>query len=150
MATQLTRIGHGSQVSLHLSLTLADGTEVVSTFDDEPINFQMGDGTLREGMEMALFGLRPGDEQSILLDAEHAYGERLEGMVQPLPREAFPDDMPLEPGSIVTFDSEEDQDLPGTVLEINDTQVLVDFNHPLAGYELMFRVQVLEVENESN
>ena len=136
----------GSQVSLHLSLSLPDGTEAVSTFGEEPLSLVMGDGTLLPGMEMALYGLSAGDEQTLTLEPHQAYGFHDEQMTHELPRSDFGDHEP-EAGHIMAFATPGGDETPGLVLEVHDDKVKVDFNHPLAGREVVFRVQVLEVAN---
>ena len=76
----------GSTVTLHLALTLEDGTVAESTFDDEPLTFTMGDGTLVRGLELGLYGLRPGDTQRLTLHPEQAFGLRDPDKVHRLPR----------------------------------------------------------------
>jgi len=85
----------GSTVTLHLALMLEDGTVAESTFDDEPLTFVMGDGTLVHGLELALYGLRPGDTQRLALYPEQAFGPHDPERIQRLPRAGFPADIEL-------------------------------------------------------
>ena len=73
--SQLREIIPGSAVTLHFSLSLPDGTPAISTFDDEPLSFYMGDKTFQPSMEIALYGLKAGDEQTLTLTTNQAYGE---------------------------------------------------------------------------
>lgn len=146
MNDQTNKIAPGSQVTMHFSLTLTDGTEAASTFGDEPTTIVMGEGSLSEGLELALFGLVAGDEQSLTLEPDQAFGPRNESKVHPMPRENFGPDMELEPGLIIGFTTPDGQELAGIVLEILDSEVIIDFNHPLAGNEVVFKVEILEVE----
>lgn len=134
-----------STVTLHLSLTLEDGTVAESTFDDEPLTFILGDGTLVEGLELGLYGLRPGDTQRLSLFPEQAFGLRDPEKVHRLPRADFPADMALEPGCIIGFDTPEGEELPGMIVSTDDTSVEVDFNHPLAGRVVIFDVEIIDV-----
>ncbi len=134
-----------STVTLHLSLTLEDGTVAESTFDDEPLTFILGDGTLVEGLELGLYGLRPGDTQRLSLFPEQAFGLRDPEKVHRLPRADFPAEMALEPGCIIGFDTPEGEELPGMIVSTDDTSVEVDFNHPLAGRVLIFDVEIIDV-----
>ena len=135
----------GSRVKIHFTLSLEDGTEALSTLEEEPLECVIGDGTLREGMEMALYGLRAGEEQLITLSPEHGWGLRDPNLIHNLPCSEFPPEMKLEPGQIIAFDSSEGEEVAGTVLSLDDHQVEVDFNHPLAGHSVRFWVKVLEV-----
>jgi FKBP-type peptidyl-prolyl cis-trans isomerase SlpA len=134
-----------STVTLHLSLTLEDGTVAESTFDDEPLTFTLGDGSLVEGLELGLYGLHPGDTQRLNLFPEQAFGLRDPEKVHRLPRVDFPADMALEPGCIIGFDTPEGEELPGMIVSTDDTSVEVDFNHPLAGRVVIFDVEIIDV-----
>ena len=139
-------IGPGSRVTLHLRLALPDGTEALSTFGEEPLTFVMGDGTLAAGLELALYGLQPGDDQTLELEPHQAYGSRDPDNVHRMPRTDFTPDMALEPGLILGFTLPSGQETPGLIREVHDDEVEVDFNHPLAGHRVVFRAQVLEVQ----
>lgn len=137
----------GSRVTMHFSLKLADGMPVESSFDDEPVEFIVGDGSLDKGLELALIGLRAGDRQSLNLMPGQAFGERDEGALQTLARDRFPTDMQLEPGQIIGFSGEDGEEIAAAVVEVGADGVKVDFNHPLAGREIVFDVEILAVEN---
>jgi FKBP-type peptidyl-prolyl cis-trans isomerase SlpA len=141
------QITFGSKVTLHFSLKLADGMLVESSFDDQPETFVVGDGSLDRGLEMAIIGLRPGDRQTLTLMPGQAFGQRDPSAIQNLPRVKFPEDMALEPGQIIGFTNDEGEEVAGAVLTVEEQQVKVDFNHPLAGREIIFEVEILAVEN---
>jgi FKBP-type peptidyl-prolyl cis-trans isomerase SlpA len=136
-----------SRVVMHFSLTLEDGTIAESTFDSDPLEFVMGDGTLIEGLELALYGLKPGDRQRLTMQPQDAFGFRDPENIHIMPRSEFAADMELEPGLIIGFTTPSGEEIPGAVLEVQDDEVKVDFNHPLAGHELIFDVEILEVQS---
>jgi FKBP-type peptidyl-prolyl cis-trans isomerase SlpA len=138
-------IYHGSEVLMHFTISLADGTVAETTEGDEPLRFVMGDETLAEGLELALFGLKAGDKQSLRIGPETAYGFPDLDNVHPMDRADFPEDMELERGVIVSFALPDGEEYPGMITEVGDKQVTVDFNHPLAGHEILFEVEILEV-----
>jgi FKBP-type peptidyl-prolyl cis-trans isomerase SlpA len=137
----------GSSVSLHFSLTLAGGMLVESSFDDQPVSFVLGDGSLDKGLELALIGLRAGERQKLTLMPGQAFGERDESAIQAVPKSRFPAEMELEVGQIIGFTGENGEEIAGAVVAFDDEEVTVDFNHPLAGREIDFEVQILAVEN---
>ena len=139
-------IYHGSEVLMHFTITLEDGTVAETTQGEEPLRFVMGDETLIEGLELALFGLKAGDKQSLKIGPETAYGYPDPENVQTMSRTDFPDDMDLNPGLIISFALPDGEEYPGTITEVGDEQVTVDFNHPLAGHEILFDVEILEVK----
>jgi FKBP-type peptidyl-prolyl cis-trans isomerase SlpA len=138
-------IGLDSSVILHLSLTLEDGTVAESTFGDEPLSFVMGDGTLVRGLELGLYGLRPGDTQRLVLYPEQAFGLRDPDKIHRMRRADFDDEMVLEPGVIIGFETPDGEEIPGSVSAVGDESVEIDFNHPLAGHTVIFNVEIIDV-----
>lgn len=135
----------GSEVVIHCSITLEDGTVAENTFDDEPIRFVMGDGTIIQGLESALYGLKGGEQESLKIGSENAFGPHDPEAVVIRPRSDFPDDMDVQAGQIVAFTLPDGDEVLGSVLKVLADTVKVDFNHPIAGHEIQFKVQVLEV-----
>ncbi|WP_456412233.1 FKBP-type peptidyl-prolyl cis-trans isomerase [Thiolapillus sp.] len=136
----------GSIVTLHFKLGLEDGTQAFDT-EDEPLTCTMGDGTLQPGLELALYGLKEGDEQTITLDPEHAWGERNPELLREMPRSDFPGSSSLEAGQILAFSLPGGEETTGTVLAVEDDMVLVDFNHPLSGQNVVFHARILKITN---
>lgn len=139
-------IGPGTRVTLHFALIMPSGEEVDSTFSRRPATFDVGDGNLPGGFEEALFGMAPGESASLTIAPEKAFGMPNPDNVQRLPRASFAADLALEPGLVVSFADAARAEVPGVVLELDDEEVVVDFNHPLAGKTLRFDVSVLRVE----
>jgi len=132
-------------VTLHLSLTLEDGTVAEETFSGEPYTFRMGDGSLLHGLELGLYGLKPGDTQRLELTPEQTWGLRDPDNIQSLPRTQFTADTEPEPGLILGFATPDGTELPGAIVSVSDDSVEVDFNHPLAGHTITFDVEIIEV-----
>ena len=142
------QIGPGKQVTLHFALKLADeGATVDSTFDKDPVRLIVGDGNLPEGFEKPLHGLTAGAKQEFDIAPEHGFGQHNPSNVQKLPRSQFSPDLNLEPGLMLSFADKANGELPGVVVEFDDEQVSVDFNHPLAGRALKFEVAIIAVED---
>ena len=135
----------GSSVTLHLALTLEDGSVAETTFEDEPVTFTMGDGTLVHGLELALYGLRPGDTQRLALYPEQAFGLHDPERVHRMPRSGFPADIELTPGNIIAFDTPAGEEIAGTLLSLDEQTVEIDLNHPLAGRRIIFDVEIIDV-----
>lgn len=143
-------IYHGSKVLMHFTISLEDGTVAETTKGEDPLHFVMGDNTLVEGLELALFGLKAGDRQSLKIGPETAYGYPDPENIQSMDSAAFPEDMTLERGVIVSFALPDGEEYPGMITAIDGKQVTVDFNHPLSGHELSFDVEILEVGGGDN
>ena len=139
-------IGPGSEVLMHFTLSLADGTVADSTREGQPLRFVMGDGTLIEGLELVLYGLKVGDRQCLSIGPRDAFGFPEEENIHTMPRSEFPAEMQLEPGVIISFSTPSGEEVPGAIQEIKGDEVVVDFNHPLAGHEVIFDVEILEVK----
>ena len=136
----------GRRVSLHFTLSLTDGTVVETTRDaNEPLEFVLGDGTLLENLEAVLEGMCQGDKRSVQLSPEAAFGYSDPESVQHMPRSQFAAEMALEPGMVVGFNLPTGEEVPGTIVEISEDIVTVDFSHPLVNRDLVFEVEVLDV-----
>jgi FKBP-type peptidyl-prolyl cis-trans isomerase SlpA len=141
-------IAPGVRVTLHFAIELEDGTLVDGNFDRAPASFRVGDGTLPEGFERCLLGLRAGDERRFRLAPEQAFGRGSPANVMTLPRQRFAAALNLEPGLVVDFAAAAGS-LPGVIKAVEGDRVLVDFNHPLAGRTLVFAVAIRAVAQEA-
>lgn len=140
----------GSQVSLHFSLALPNGDVIDSNFESQPASFRLGDGSMLPGFEQVLIGLTAGAEVEQLLQPEHAFGD-----INPRNQQRFPiakfkklledDLMPTQIGSVVSFKDAAGFDLPGVVSDISDNTICIDFNHPLAGKQIIFKASIISV-----
>lgn len=138
-------ISNNSVVTLHYTVSTEDGTELDSSFGQDPLVFMQGTGFLIPGLDDALIGKAPGDKFDIDVDAENAYGERIDQLVQDVPRAMF-EGMDVEVG--MSFRATTDQGEQSVIIiETNDEFVVVDGNHPLAGMNLSFEVEVLDVRD---
>ena len=137
-------ITSASRVTLHFELSLEDGQIVDSNFSQAPATFVFGDGSLLPDFELALLGMSVGQEAFYSMPPEKAFGAHNQSNIQRMPRSQF--SMDLEEGMVVSFADMSKNELPGVIAEIGEKEVVVDFNHPLAGRTLTFRVQVVAIE----
>ncbi len=138
-------IARGSKVKLHFSIALPDGTIVENSHGDEPLVLVVGEGQLEPGLEQFLYGLRVGQKKRFAISAGQGFGFPDPEAIQSLVKKDFPTHIPLEPGVIIEFTTPGGDQIPGTIVKIEDDSVKVDFNHPLAGRDLIFNVEILEV-----
>ncbi len=141
-------IDEGSEVVMHYTLSLADGTVADSSRQGEPLRFVLGDGTLETGLEALLHGLHGGDRARFNLAPGQAFGERDPASVHGMPRAEFPADLALAEGTVVEFTTPGGDTVPGTVVELDQDSVTVDFNHPLAERDLSFEVEIISVDSQ--
>ncbi|MEJ2396200.1 MAG: FKBP-type peptidyl-prolyl cis-trans isomerase [Candidatus Thiodiazotropha sp.] len=145
--SSVTGITPRSRVSIHFSLLLEDGTEIVSTFNDEPMRFTLGDGAMEPALESKLIGMKAGEEQSLILSGSDIYGVRDEENRQWLDRQDFPNEQELSEGLIIAFTTPTGDEMAGTVAAIEDERIMIDFNHPLSGRGFIFKTLILQVED---
>ena len=139
-------VSEGTRVYLNFSVSLEDGSEVDSNFGGEPVDFAVGDGSLLPGFERLIFGMSAGERQMFRVPPEDAFGQPNDNNVQYLPRDRFDDDVELEIGLVFSFADAGGGELPGMILAVDDEEVTVDFNHPLAGRTILFDVLIHRVE----
>jgi FKBP-type peptidyl-prolyl cis-trans isomerase SlpA len=138
-----TLIETDSFLTLHYRLTTQDGEEVVSTFDLGPATIQLGNGELNENLEACLVGLTPGEHAIFDVPAEAGFGQHNPGLVQRIAISALPVGQVLKENTLIEFTSPEGAEFAGFVRALDDTHALMDFNHPLAGKNLRFEVQII-------
>ncbi len=136
-------------VAMDYKLSLASGEEVDGSPAGEPLGFIAGTGQIIPGLEQALMGMSAGDGSRITVEPEDAYGPVSKDMFHEIPRSQFPDDVTVEPG--MTFHAQGPHgQIVMSVAELKDNDVVVvDLNHPLAGQQLFFDVNIVEVREPS-
>ena len=139
-------ISEGTRVTLNFALVLDDGSEIDSNFEKEPASFSVGDGSLLPGFERALFGLKSGDEATLEILPEEGFGQPNDNNLQTIKRDQVDVGSELEAGMVFSFADAAGGELPGVVKTFDADEVTVDFNHPLAGRTLSFRVAIHNVE----
>jgi FKBP-type peptidyl-prolyl cis-trans isomerase 2 len=142
----MTEAKPGTTVSIHYTGTLADGSTFDSSEGRDPLTFEMGAGQIIPGLEAALSGMTAGEAKTVTIPAAEAYGDHNPQAVQQVPREAVPDHIPLDPGTQLQVQTQDGRALPVVVTEVTEEQVTLDANHPLAGKDLTFAVEVVSVD----
>ncbi|HSJ56556.1 MAG TPA: peptidylprolyl isomerase [Anaerolineae bacterium] len=129
-------------VGLDYTLKLEDGRVVDSSAHGEPLEFLQGHGQIIPGLEKELYGMAVGDEKNVIVQPHEGYGERQGDAYQQFPRDAFPPDAGIEPGMAVQLVDQAGNPHMAFITEVNDDNVLLDLNHPLAGETLHFDVKI--------
>ena len=139
-----------AKVTLHYKGTLTDGTVFDSSYErDEPITVTLGSGTLLADFEANLVGIEVGGTKEFTLTAENAYGERNPDAVAELERGIFPEDMVLTEGMTVPLANQNGDTLMAVLSDVEGDTITADFNHPMAGKDLTFAVEILSAEETS-
>ena len=139
-------IAENTRVGLHFELKLSDGGVVDSTFDKQPAVFEFGDGQLPDGFQSFLLGMKAGESDEFMVPPEKAFGMPNPNNEQRFKRQDFSSDMELAEGLVISFADANQSELPGVIKSFDEQEVIVDFNHPLAGESLSFRVEIVSVE----
>lgn len=146
MSTENLTVADNMVVSMDYTLTLDSGEVVDSSDGREPLEFLHGRGQIIPGLEKELYGMTVGDVKKVAVTPAEGYGEADEDAFQAYPRDAFPDDMELTEGMALHMrDTESNQVIEAYIYEVRPDDVVLDFNHPLAGETLYFDVKIADL-----
>jgi peptidylprolyl isomerase len=137
----------GDTVQVHYTGTLPDGQLFDSSAGREPLSFQLGSGQVIKGFDDGVTGMAVGDKKTVHIPNEEAYGPINEEMIVNFERNQIPADIPLEVG--ITLNMHQDgngQVIPVIVKEVSEEYVILDANHPLAGQDLIFELELVGIE----
>jgi peptidylprolyl isomerase len=135
----------GDVVRVHYTGTLLDGSTFDSSVGREPLEFTVGAGQMIKGFDAGVQGMTVGEKKTIQIPPHEAYGERDDEAIIEFPSNQIPADMKLEAGMQLTLRNQYGQPVPVVVMEVKEDIVLLDANHMLAGKELIFEVELVEI-----
>ncbi len=135
----------GDTVKIHYTGTLEDGTQFDSSQGRDPLEFQLGSGQVIPGFDKAVEGMAVGESKRVAIPPEEAYGEHQDQMVQDVPKSALPPEIEPEVGMALSARGQDGAEMRLTVTGVNDDTITVDGNHPLAGKELNFDIELVNI-----
>jgi peptidylprolyl isomerase len=141
----MEQVKDGDVVRVHYTGKLTNGEQFDSSEGREPLEFTVGAGQMIKGFDDAMPGLSVGEKKTINILPGDAYGEKDEQAMIEFPKANIPPDMKLEPGMQLQLRNENGQPFPVTVAEIKDDVIVLDANHMLAGKELVFDIELMEI-----
>jgi len=141
----MTQVKTGDTVRIHYRGTLQDGTEFDSSEGRDPLMFEVGSGQIIPGLDKALPGMAVGDTKTVDVPADEAYGQRKPDALHAIPRAQVPADIPLGIGTALQMRSPDGRAIAVTVAEVTDDTVTLDANHPLAGQDLTFHIELVSI-----
>jgi len=141
----MSQAAQGKTVRFHYTGSLADGTVFDSSIEREPLQVTLGAGQVIPGVDQALTGMAPGDDKTVTLAAEEAYGPHREELIHQVGRERLSPEMKVEVGDRLEGTDATGKRLHLTVVEVTDEAVKLDANHPLAGEDLTFELKLVEI-----
>ncbi|MFT6450934.1 MAG: peptidylprolyl isomerase [Halocynthiibacter sp.] len=141
----MSEVKSGDKVAIHYKGTLDDGTVFDSSEGRDPLEFTVGSGQIIPGLDKAMPGMTVGEEKTVRAVAAEAYGEAHPDATQAVPRADIPAEIPLEVGMQLQMQSPQGQAIPVVVKEITEETVTLDANHPLAGQDLTFAIELVSI-----
>lgn len=141
----MSKAKSGDKVRIHYTGKLDDGTQFDSSEGREPLEFDLGGGGVIPGFDSAVDGMAVGENKSVKIESEEAYGPRHEELIQDVPKSELPDDMELSVGLQLQAQNPEGQVMRFMITAVTDEVVTVDGNHPLAGQALNFDIELVEI-----
>lgn len=142
----MTEAQQGNTVSVHYTGKLNDDTVFDSSRGGDPLSFEVGSGQIIPGFEKGVVGMSPGDTKTVEVSAEEAYGPYREDQVVEVERDKLPEDIQPEVGQQLQVQQTNGQTAVVTIKEVTPSAVRLDANHPLAGKDLTFEIEVVSVE----
>jgi peptidylprolyl isomerase len=141
----MTQAKDGSTVQVNYTGKLADGTVFDSSYDRHPLKFTVGKGQLIGGFEKAVVGMNAGEKKTVVIPAAEAYGPRQENAVVEVERKNLPQNLDVQVGQRLELTQEDDSSLLVTVTATSESTITIDANHPLAGKDLTFEIELMSI-----
>jgi FKBP-type peptidyl-prolyl cis-trans isomerase 2 len=143
------QVKNGDTVKVHYHGKLTDGTTFDSSEGRQPLEFEVGSGAVIPGFDDGVVGMSVGDKKTINIPAEEAYGGVEEDRFMEFPIDRFPPDLKPEVGMTLTMSDGSGQQFPVMIADVEDEVVILDANHPLAGKDLVFDIELMEIKGKS-
>lgn len=141
----MAEVKSGDQVKVHYTGKLTNGEQFDSSIGREPLAFTVGAGMMIAGFDAAMPGMKVGDKKTVNIAPKDGYGETDESAIIDFPKENVPAEMELKIGQQLTLSNEQGQPFPVVVKEIKEDIIILDANHFLAGQELVFDIELVEI-----
>jgi len=136
----------GDTVTIHYTGRLEDGTVFDTSRERDPLEFTLGRGEVIAGFEEAVEGMAPGDEKTATIPGEEAYGPRRDDLLVTVPKEVLPPDLDPAVGQQLSVRTPEGKDMTVQVVDVDEEAVVLDANHPLAGLDLTFEIELVKID----
>lgn len=145
----MQEVKSGDTVKVHYHGKLTDGTTFDSSEGRDPLEFEVGSGSVIAGFDNGVTGMKVGDKKTINIPVDEAYGQIQDDLLMEFPIDRFPSDMQAEVGMELNMSNGAGQNFPVIITEVRDNSVVLDANHPLAGEDLIFDLELVEIKGNS-
>jgi peptidylprolyl isomerase len=145
----MQQVKKGDTIKVHYHGKLTDGTTFDNSAGREPLEFEVGGGMVIGGFDNGVMGMTIGEKKTIEIPADEAYGQKQEEMIMEFPKDRFPEDMVPEVGMQLNMSNGSGQNFPVVIVDVQEAVVILDANHPLAGQDLIFDLELVEIKGGS-
>jgi|TARA_B100001971_G_C18226570_1_gene560890 FKBP-type peptidyl-prolyl cis-trans isomerase 2 len=135
----------GDKIKVEYTGTLEDGTVFDTTQGKHPLEFEVGSGQIIKGFDNAVTGMEKGQEKEVKLESKDAYGDPNLQLVKKVPRDQLPKGQEPKAGMILGITAPNGMQIPAKIMEVNDKEITIDLNPPLAGKNLNFKIKVIDI-----
>ncbi|MFC1800945.1 peptidylprolyl isomerase [Nanoarchaeota archaeon] len=147
MEMMIMPIKKGDKIKVEYTGTFDDGTVFDSTekHNNQPLEFEAGAGNVIKGFDEAVIGMEKGEEKEVKIPADQAYGQPNPDLLKKVPRDKLPKDQEPKEGMMLVLGSPDGKQIPARIAKVEETEVTIDLNHPLAGKNLNFKIKIVEI-----
>jgi peptidylprolyl isomerase len=142
----MAQVKNGDTVKVHYHGKLTDGSTFDSSEDREPLEFEVGSGSVIAGFDSGVTGMEVGEKRTINIPVDEAYGQKQDDLLMEFPLDRFPAEMKPEIGMQLNMNNGAGQNFPVIITEVKEDSVVLDANHPLAGEDLIFDLELVEIK----
>ena len=141
----MTAAKNGDTVNIHYTGTLADGSVFDSSEGRDPLEFEVGSGMIIDGLDNAIPGMTVGEKKIVKIPSDEAYGDVNPDARQGIPRDQFPNSIPMEVGTQLQMQGPDGNAIMVSIAEVGEVEIILDANHALAGKELTFDFEIVSI-----
>ncbi|MBW2981615.1 peptidylprolyl isomerase [Candidatus Woesearchaeota archaeon] len=141
----MSKVKKGDKIKVDYTGKLDDGTVFDTSEGKAPLEFEAGAGKIIKGFDNAVMGMEVGEEKEVKIEPKDAYGDPNPNMMKKIPRDKLPPEPAPKEGMMLALKTPDGKQFPAKITEVNDKEITIDLNHPLAGKTLNFKIKVVDI-----